>query len=253
MRKLALSTLAWALGIALTGSISKADFAFTQSRVSGPTTDTVTFFLQVTNSGTNAGYPFVLGINVAIFDYTNASGLIVTSNNAGQVNGYSGTGTRLFANLTDGTSTLFPIQSNPNVLNPSGSVTYSGAVGSTPYATNSSFGVQGLGVAVGDITGEGIDMSSGPIPIAQAIVNHNDTVMLLQPTPAGEIHGNRQIFPAFEPSATDILVTTRGTGLNNAAVDIAPTSAFVSAVPEPTSLSLFSLASAGLLARRRSI
>jgi len=248
MRKYAL--LAAAAGLALSGSMAKADFTITHSRVAGATTDTVSFFLQETASGSTAGFPFVSGLNMALLDQTSASGLLVSTSAAGKVNGYGGAQSHFFTNLTDNSGSglsMGILQGNPNVLNPDGSITASGASGSTPYAASTTIGVQGLGGALGESTGAGIDFSAGPVAIAQAVVNHNDSVALLQTAPTGDLPGNRVAFPLFQPSGTDMIVTT-GTGVNKL---VGPSAAVVDAVPEPTSLGLVGLAMGGLLARRR--
>jgi hypothetical protein len=239
--------LAVAAGLALSGSIAKADFTITHSRVVNGTTDTVSYFLQETASGSTAGFPFVSGINIALLDETSSSGMQVATSAAGKANAYTGVQTHLITNITDGNSTLGTIQSNPAVLNSDGSITISGSAGSTPYAASSTIGVQGLGGAIGDSTGAGIDMSGGPILIASVVVNHNDTVALLNTTPTGDLTGTRVLFPTFQPSGTDFLVTT-GTGVNQL---VGPSAAVVDAVPEPTSLGLVGLAMGGLIARRR--
>jgi len=249
MRKYAL--MAAAAGLALSGSIAKADFTITHSRVVNGTTDTVTFFLQETASGSTAGFPFVSGINMALLDAT-SSGLSVTTNAAGKVNAYGGTQSHFFSGFSDTSGsglTMAILQGNPNVLNSDGSITASGALGSTPYAVSSTIQVHGLGGALGESTGAGIDMSAGPVAIAQAVVPHGDTVDLLNTAATGDLVGNRSIFPTFQPSGTDILVTT-GAGSNKI---VGPSAAVVDAVavPEPTSLGLVGLAIGGLLARRR--
>jgi len=243
MRKCGL--LAAAAGLALAGSVARADFTITSNRVNNGATDTVTFFVQETNSGNTAGFPLLNAISVALYD-PSASGLFLTTNSGGKVNAYSGTGSRILP-INDGSTFLTGIQTSPAVLNLNGTVNTLG----TGYTASSTISASGLGGTIGAV-GAGVDITAAPVAFAVGVVPANDTVEILQTTSTGDVPGNRSIFPQFQPAGTEFTATTAAADSNKIVLaSNASSSAFVNAVPEPGTLGLVGLAMGGLLARRR--
>src|SRR5579859_2541108 len=149
MRKFGL--LSVAAGLALTGSVARADYTITSARVNNGATDTVTFSVQDNGSGGTSGFPLLNAVSVALYDPNTSGGLFVTTSAAGKVNAYSGTQSHI-VQMTDGSSTLGVVQAGPHVLNLNGTLN----VGGTGYTASSTIQVSGIGGAIGEV-GNGID------------------------------------------------------------------------------------------------
>jgi len=159
MRKFGL--LAVAAGLALTGSVARADFTISSNRVNNGATDTVTFSIVETNSGNTAGFPLLNTVTTALYDATTGTGhgLFVSTGSTGKVAVYAGTQSHFIQiqgnSPINGPITLTTVQGSPHVLNSDGTVNTLG----TGYANSSTIQVQGIGGAVG-VIGDGIDVSS---------------------------------------------------------------------------------------------
>jgi len=252
MRKYGL--LAAAAGLALGGSVANADFVITSSRVAlTGTTDQVTFSVQNNGLGNTAGFPNLQAFSAALYAPTSfngtsypGNGLFILANGSGKVFVNSASQSR-FIDMSDGFSTMAPVQANPSILNLDGSVSN----GSTGYTNGQQ--VAGIGLALG-VTSSGIDDSSAALPFAIAVVPTGDPVEVLQTTPTADVGatGNRIFAPTFQATATE-WGANNGTSTKfvQASNNVSAPFSDPAAVPEPTSLGLIGLAVGGLFVRRR--
>jgi len=251
MRKL--GVLAAAAGLAVSGSVVKADFVISSNRQVGAvvvasgstagTYDLVSF--TVTNTGTNGTGTTVNSIDIALYS---ASGMLIGVG-TGAKGGLPTTAADIFASKSANNNSW--IADNTSQFNLS--TTTGGSVltfGSNPTttagvsATSQTFSNNEL---VGGIAGV-IFASSPTLPqadgapgvyFAQAVVPTGASVELLNPVASGR---------AFEPNSGIFSPLSGSFQANNLTTAGGP---YVNAVPEPGSLALVGIGAVGLLARRR--
>jgi len=248
MRKLKL--LAAVAGIAISGSLAKADFTVGSVRtnnafsIGAQSYDIVTF--NVKNDGNNGTGIKMTSIDVALVAPTSLGGQTFTGNG-------------MLIGSAFGEGDVFGIDSPASGTNNSaihgagltstagGSVTLlNGTVDNAPYSS-STYTDQQL------VTGiSGAIFSSAAFPpanvtpytFARVAVPHGDPVELLAPDASRAFEPNSGIFLGVN---SDGSAATSG---SQAAVNLSA-GPFIDGVPEPTSLALLGVGAAGVLARRR--
>jgi len=262
MRKLGL--IAAAAGLAVSGSVVKADFVITSNRqlnaatiASGPNAgsyDLVSF--TVTNNGLNSTGTTLTSVEMALYAPTSiASGPFAGTyaNNGmligvgdGSKTGLPATTADVFASNATNNNSWIADNTSPfnlkgtavgGVLLLGGNPTTTAEVAPNSQTFNNNDKVAGIhGFIFAPPPPTPQDATTG-VYFAQALVPHNDPVELLNPVPGRTFAPNSGI---FSPGAGSFSAT------NNS------TSPFINGVvPEPTSLALVGIGAAGLLARRR--
>ena len=252
MRKL--GVLAAAAGLAVSGSIAKADFVITSTRANNAVTvssgqnqgtyDVVSF--SIVNNGANGTGTTINSVDVGLYS---SQGMLIGVGN-GAKGGLPATAADIFAtnsaNFT-GESWIADNTSPFNLTSTSGgSVLLFGANPNTTAgvtAISQTFnnndkvaGISGTIFATNptppqDATGVGVQF-------AQAVVPHGAPVSVLNPVTGRPYEQNSGIFSPLNGS----FQATNNTTANGPYTD---------GVPEPGSIALFGIGAAGLLARRR--
>jgi len=262
MRKLGL--VAAAAGLAVCGSVAKADFHITWLKSAGPTIGTQTtdvYDFSISNDGLNGTGTGINSVDIAMYS---SAGLYVGAT--------SGTNKRpdvLFANAASANDSwiqdeagLTPGVDAPAAGNQGNMATVLGSsvlatggnpatnAGVAPNTVTTTANAQWAGIAASIVALPAAPETS-PLWFARAVVPTGATVTLFNPGPgtANNNQNNVAINPsrAFESGSGTF---SPGDGVGYAAANNTFSNGPL-VVPEPTSLALFGIGAAGLLARRR--
>jgi hypothetical protein len=258
MRKLGF--LAAAAGLAVSGSVTKADFVVSSNRVAdagAPGYDLVSF--TVTNDGTNSTGTTLNSIDIALYAPTSiatgpfagtyANNGMLIGVGSGAKGGLATTNADVFASNSANNNSWIADNTSPFTLTgtAAGSVLLLGAnptttAGVSPTSqtfTNNEL-VAGISGAIFSSTTPQADGAPG-VYFAQAVVPTGMPVELLNPVTSGRaFEPNSGIFSPLNGSFQADNLTTAGGPLINGV-----------AVPEPASFAMVGIGAAGLLARRR--
>lgn len=248
MRKL--GVLAAAAGLAVSGSVVKADFVLSSTRqtgaitvASGPTAgtyDLVNFF--ITNTGTNGTGTTLNSVDIALYS---PSGMLIGVGN-GAKGGLPATSADVFATNSANVNSWIADNTSPFTLTSTagGSVLLAGSnpantasVGPSSQTFTNNELVAGIAGAIFSTTGT--QANTSPIQIAEAVVPTGALVEILNPVTSGRV---------FEPNSGTFSPLSGNFQANN---DTTANGPYVNAVPEPGSLALVGIGAVGLLARRR--
>jgi hypothetical protein len=251
MRKVRLLTAA-AVGLAVSGSVSKADFVITHSRTSNAFTlnsqsyDVVTF--SVVNDGINGTGSTLISVDAALYTPNPGGMLIGVGNgakgsvpaNAADVFGTNPANFNTASWIGDGTSP-FTLSGavGGSVLLLGGDPTSNAGVAPNSQTFTANQPVQGIAGTI--FTLPPPQPAGGGVIFAQAVVQHNAFVTLLNPVATGAraFEHNSGLFSSDGNSTLMASVTFEGSAI----VD----------VPEPASFALVGIGAAGLLPRRRRV
>lgn len=252
MRKLGL--LAAAAGLALSGSMAKADFVISAVKSTGPTINTQAtdiYDFIVTNDGTHGTGTTINSIDIAL---TSNNGMFIGVRSGGRGDiFYTGAGSALDSWISDQAFNTPPTSltsgGNGNLTTTAGGTilllgqdpsTNAGTSNNATSTFTANQLVQGIAGAIASTSGA----DASPLWFARAVVPAGSTVSLF--TPGGTASAPTSANRAFEPNS-GVFSPLSG---SFAAINNSGTSGpFV--VPEPSSLALFGIGAAGLLARRR--
>lgn len=260
MRKLGM--VAAAAGLALSGSVTKADFVISSTRqanaqtVGGNAYDLVSFF--VTNNGTGGTGSTLQSLDAALYAPTSiASGpfagnysgnQLLIGTGSGAKGGLPTTSADVFATNPTNNNSWIADNTSPFTLNntASGAVLLLGAnpssnAGVDPSSQTFTNQQPVSGIAGTIFNSSASQTNTSPIQFAQALVPHNMPVEVLNPVASSAVRN-------FEPNSG---IFGPGVGSFQATNNTTLNGPFIDAVPEPATFGLFGIGAAGLLARRR--